>query len=263
MRSMLGQCGVDAGSMLNRFLGPGEGIRVTQYGSPEMPPTNFKRAVAALKRWHTLESLVRLEYPAHGVLGLLPGFDPRTHGNLDDDQTHFPENGWTDVASGSHAFFHRHEAPPVQAGHFHVLQGELHLAALAVDWSGLPDEVLTLNRWVSGEHWQPAAATWAAFRRWGPKTRKALRRNADRPGYREIKPREDAELLGGWVAALIPSLEPELRACLRARDQQLSEAIDLKPGVNVLEDRSLEILSRCKIQWSERLAWMHPLKDRD
>jgi len=277
---------------------------------------------AAIRRWTAVELPLREQYPCCGVLGLLSPFDPTKDRSLNDHQLHFPEVAWTDKAAGGHAFFHRHDAKKSQAGHFHVFQGEVHLGAIVLNWQGLPVEILTLNRWVTGERWQPAAATWEVFRAWslnldasvrasmhtperassdppqrarnlagcpagnpgqahesvGLKPRLAARnpgqtvpdthcagRNPHRAGRdplragRELhRAGRDTLLAGAWIAALIRSLEPEFRACLRARDQRLAEAVDRKPGENVLEDRSLEVLSRCQVRWAERLDWINP-----
>lgn len=219
------------------------------------PLSTLAKVRAALRRWKSLDTFIWTKYPSQGVFGLLSGFDPQEHRCLNEDQTHFPEDGWTDSSDGSHAFFHRHQAPRVQAGHFHVFRGEVHLASLALDWRTVPVEICTLNRWVTGERWQPAAATWGLFRTWGRNARGILRSRRSPARDPETTSPVDAALLGAWIEALIHSLEPELRECLRARDRQLAREIDRKPGVNVLEDHSLEVLSRCKLRWSERLAW--------
>ncbi|MFM7256551.1 MAG: DUF6969 family protein [Betaproteobacteria bacterium] len=316
------------------------GLRVLQIDRSATPPTTFRRVSGAIRRWTALEAALRTQSPRCGVLGLLSPFDPAKDRSLNDDQLHFPAVPWADKAKGSHAFFHRHEAPAWQAGHFHVFRGEVHLAAIALSWKGLPIEILTLNRWVTGEQWHPAAATWEVFRAWAlnldanlcegvhapDRVHSDLRSRAPgvaecpvhKPGLNlgrdpEQSPEQDPEqdpaqhpaqhpgqhpeqspesaersppralperqrggrnsqpvvpgpqrarqeshLAGGWLAALIRSLEPELRACLHARDQRLAEAIDRKPGENVLEDRSLEVLSRCKLRWAERLDWINP-----
>jgi hypothetical protein len=258
---------------------------------------------AAIGRWIAVESLIRKRYPCCGILGLLIPFNPEKDRSLNDNRLHFPDVEWTDQAAGSHAFFHRHDAPKSQAGHFHVFQGELHLGAIALNWQGLPVEILMLNRWVTGERWQPAAATWEVFRAWSLNLDASVCSGMDAseeasydpppcawslsgcpaqkpgqapesvdlnpcPSWRSPQPavpdphlaRCDPNLAGGWIANLIRSLEPELRACLRVRDRRLAEAIDRKPGENVLEDRSLEVLSRCKVRWAERLDWINPCR---
>ena len=62
---------------------------------------------------------------------------------------------------------------------------------------------------------------------------------------------QDLTLVGLWLESLLASLEPQIKACLRARDNNLASWIDRKPGVNLLEDQSLEVLSEQSICWTE------------
>lgn len=247
------------------------GCEVAQIDRRAAPVTVARRVCAALRRWEALDVLIRKDHPARGVLGLFGAFDPARYRLLDAEDLRFPDCGWTSEGGASHVFFHRHGSPSCQAGHLHVFHNEAHLAAIGLDWKGLPVELRTVNRWVTGERWQPAAATWNAFRRWGadpcavggtPRAPATPGRLAPGKGDGAFPP---ALLAPRWIGALIRSLEPELRACLRARDQRLALEIDRQPGINVLEEKSLEVLSFCRLRWAERQAWVRPdpSQDRD
>jgi len=153
------------------------------------------------------------------------GLERSKHRELSDESLHFPVLDLKSKNEKSLCFFHRHEARAAEAGHFHLFQqhrpNDVHLVAIALDWQGRPSRVFSVNRWVTGEAWMPASQTWTHFKRW-----------------RIREPRR-------WDHALRDALAlpPEAQDLLRARDQTLSDWIDRKPGVNVLEDQSLDVLS--------------------
>jgi hypothetical protein len=169
---------------------------------------------------------------------------------LGDEQQHFPEFDLKSKNEKSLCFFHRHDAKQTDAGHFHVFQhhepADVHLLAIALNWHGRPYRLFSVNRWVTGESWMPAAQTWQQFKKWRIRAERkwddALRvcRSSEHAA-------QDLAQVGLWLEALIACLEPEIKACLRARDQSLAAWVERKPGVNLLEDQSLEVLSELAI----------------
>ena len=213
-----------------------------------------------LWRWQQCEKVLRLRYPKHGVLGAL-GISRATHRRLRDERLHFPELDLKSKNNKSLCFFHRHDAKQVEAGHFHFFQHhqpeDVHLLALALNWHGWPHRLFSVNRWVTGETWMPATQTWQHFKKWRIRTE---RRWVDAWRVCECLDRsmQDPILVGLWLESLLACLEPQIKACLRARDRNLADWIDRKPGVNLLEDQSLEVLSEQSIGWAETASIVDP-----
>ncbi|MBU6382142.1 MAG: hypothetical protein EB114_07495 [Betaproteobacteria bacterium] len=193
--------------------------------------------------------MLRKRYPKQGALGAL-GLERSKHRALSDESLHFPVLDLKSKNEKSLCFFHRHEARAAEAGHFHLFQqhrpNDVHLVAIALDWQGRPSRVFSVNRWVTGEAWMPASQTWTHFKRW--RIREPRRWDHALRDALALPPEaQDLALIGLWLEALIASLENPIKDCLRARDQTLSDWIDRKPGVNVLEDQSLDVLSNIRL----------------
>ncbi|MEY3105406.1 MAG: hypothetical protein RJA72_1438, partial [Pseudomonadota bacterium] len=127
---------------------------------------------------------------------------------------------------------------------------DVHLLALALNWHGWPHRLFSVNRWVTGETWMPAAQTWQHFKKWRIRTERRWV-DAWRVCEHMDQSTQDLTLVGLWLESLLACLEPQIKACLRARDRNLANWIDRKPGVNLLEDQSLEVLSEQPICWDE------------
>lgn len=138
---------------------------------------------------------------------------------------HYPPGDIFDPDSGAQAYYHAHgEDGGDEHGHFHCflrpagLPGPIHhLVALGINRSGQLARLYTVNRWVTGDDWRPAADLIALLPRFDLQLAK--------PDY----------LANRWLTAVIMLYRAEIEALLRQRDG----AID----ATQLEDRSLEILS--------------------
>lgn len=164
-----------------------------------------------------------------------------------DEEKHFPENDFIDRSTGAQYFLHRHTSAEVgETTHIHIFKrwsskdlkavgldsAITHLAALALDSSGRPDYWFVVNQWVVGDYWLSADETVNLFVDW--KFSKAA--SLKSPRYRHWHE---------WIAGLVAShLNTSIREVLVERDQILDQMIDEKPGENVLEDRSIEVICR-------------------
>jgi len=222
---------------------------VLQSKTMQHPPSQrFKQAA---RTWWRCEEALRLRYPRQGVLGPI-GVDRLKHQRLRDERCHFPELDLKSQSASSLCFFHRHGASRHEAGHFHFFQQHLptdvHLIALALNWQGKPLRLFSVNRWVTGETWLPWQQTWRHFKGWRIR-REARRREAWQNCRTLATTAQELEMVGLWLECMLTILAPEIRHCLRARDQCLSDWVDRKPGINLLEDKSLEVLSEQAIDW--------------
>ena len=123
-------------------------------------------------------------------------------------------------------------AAPAQAGKGRYT----HLLALAVSPAGLPLRLFTTNRWVTNEILAPAGQVLRKLQQFALRT-----------------PRE-LELVHRWLAAVLTLFRPQINTLLVARDLRLESAQALRP--NVLEDRRTMLLSQCRIDLAQQMAWL-------
>jgi len=162
-----------------------------------------------------------------------------------DEDRHFPKDDFIDRLTGAQYFLHRHLSAEVgDTTHIHIFKRWsseqtravgldstiTHLAALALDAKGQPDHWFVVNQWVVGDYWLSADETVDLFRGWAF----SKGSNLKNPRYRYWH-----EWLANLVAA---NLDQTIHGLLRQRDQILDRMVDANPGVNVLEDRSIEVI---------------------
>jgi len=177
-----------------------------------------------------------------------------------------PPEGVQDAATGSAWYYHAHERPWDEHGHFHCFRyaelvrpgatpialpdepeleknGVVHLAALCVDANGLPMRLFTINQWASGEWMYPA---------------------------REVAPLVEGFRLGGetalplvsrWLSAMLGVCQPQIAWLLHERDRVLADRRALDPA-GFAKDRSIEITSALTFDLDAHLAaldtaWSH------
>jgi hypothetical protein len=186
---------------------------------------------------------------------------PLLRGNPPVQWRHYPEDDAIDAASGYQWFYHSHapEDRPgsTEHGHFHLFArrplwsrrlqsraekafAELtghppssvatrHLLAIGVDAKGLPISLFTVNSWVTGDLMLSASAT--------EKLLSDIRLDTGHPHIDTVL---------GCVLALCAE---EIGQILAARDKALAS----RPPHEVLEDRTLELLSESAIALDEKL----------
>jgi hypothetical protein len=149
---------------------------------------------------------------------------------------HYPERDVVDATAGTRFYYHAHRLDDPEHGHFHLFvhgqrAGEfMHLAALSLDVNGQPMRWFTTNRWVTGEHWRPAAQLLPHLRRWHVRTGGRLAPVAT------------------WLNAMVALYADELAQLLRERDARMAPLLQGRSRAGceaVLEDRSLDVISEC------------------
>jgi len=180
---------------------------------------------------------------------------------------HYPERDIIDPDSGAQVYYHAHDidAPGFEGDHGHIhcfLRGfaldpdaqaleagtgpalggsapagsggrapdVAHLVAISFDRMGAPSRLFTANRWVTNETVYPASALLPALRRFRVEV---------------VEPCYAANL---WLGHVIALFRPQVEVLLTARDAWLEQARAAgRSYADVLEDRSIEILSWCDI----------------
>lgn len=177
------------------------------------------------------------------------------------DWRHFPRDDAYDRETGSQYYFHLH--PPVERsedeyGHLHTFlrggtvadQGPpliwdsavcgadharskddplCHLVGISVDTMGAPLRLFATNRWVTGEDWFPAPRVSVLLEHFSV--------DHARPNW----------AVNRYVTALVALYAPQIAALLAARDAKIEELARDRPLAEVLDDRSIEVLSWCRI----------------
>jgi hypothetical protein len=183
---------------------------------------------------------------------------------------HYPENDVIDHACGYQYFYHSHSpedrTSSEEHGHFHLfareddvihrideraeqrflmrMEGEpatastASLLCISVDASGVPTELFTTNRWVTGDRLLSAAST--------------LRLIA---GFRiEVA---GPPLVNNWIAAMTQLFWPQIAELLETRDRMLARQAKRRRPAGLLDDEELEILSRIPIDIDMQIALLN------
>lgn len=160
---------------------------------------------------------------------------------------HWPEGDAQDPRHRFRWFYHCHGGEGRLAGehgHFHVFSGDKkavsHLVAISVDAKGLPLGLFTPNRWVTGEHWLPAARAIRRVERFTMAAPRAVRS------------------VSAWLSAVLRAFSPQVRALLRRRDARLAD-LEARAGRSLFDDRRIPVLSRCTVDLREQAAALDAL----
>jgi len=174
---------------------------------------------------------------------------------------HYPEGDVYDDESYSQYYYHAHREGSGEHGHFHAFlrhggmpagatpvayDGEetwpsgdealAHLVAISMDPPGWPIGLFATNRWVTAETWYAAADMIEMLPRFA-----IDHANPSWPTNR-------------WITAMLVLYGPYLEALLRQRDQVIETWRRAHPGVDVYEDRNLEITGYLPISVETQIA---------
>jgi len=168
---------------------------------------------------------------------------------------HLPEGDVYDRESHGQYYYHAHpkdEATPSihddEHGHFHTFlrgpgiadaaphpgNGDVpkepadiaaHLIGIGMDAMGTPIRLFTTNRWVTGEVWYTAEDVIGFLNRF------------------DIDSTKPSWPLNLWISALLRLYRPQIVQLLRERDEAVAAWQAAHPGVDVYEDRALEVTS--------------------
>jgi hypothetical protein len=169
-------------------------------------------------------------------------FDHYPPGDVYDDETH------------AQYYYHAHRGTLGEHGHFHTFlrvkgipegisalpyegaepwpeDDEVlsHLVAVSMDKNGIPIGLFTTNRWVTGENWFCAHDVIAMLDSF------------------VIDHAYPSWPVNRWLSAMVVLFRPQIEALLQQRDAVLEEHIQRSPGVDVFEDRELELMSEVRI----------------
>jgi hypothetical protein len=149
---------------------------------------------------------------------------------------HLPADDAYDAGSGYRWFYHCHRREARTSGehgHFHLFscpqpgEGVTHLIAISVSDRGLPLGLFTTNRWVTDERWQVASRVLGLIARFRVSSPAILRRVHE------------------WLRGCVRAFAPQIRALVEQRDARLA-TLRRSMGSDVLEDRRVAVLSRCR-----------------
>jgi hypothetical protein len=175
---------------------------------------------------------------------------------------HYPDGDVYDPHSHGQYYYHTHpqELRGGEHGHFHVFMRPKgmpkdvspapvkdfeapvdedaalsHLVGISMDEFGIPIRIFTTNRWVTGEVWYEC---------------RDVRRMVD---LFEIDHTRPSWPVNRWVSAMICLFQPQIVRLLDSRDEIVARWEANHPGVNVYEDRELEITSAIPISLDDQL----------
>ena len=174
---------------------------------------------------------------------------------------HYPPQDVFDSDTHSQYYYHAHRGLAGEHGHFHTflrapgmpagvqpvpysggeqwLVGDdalAHLIAISMDADGRPIGLFTVNRWVAADAWYPA---------------EAVIRMLDRFAIDHAYP---SWPVNRWITAMIRFFRPQIEWLVLRRDQAVARWAEAHPGVDVFEDRALEVTSELAATVEEQLA---------
>lgn len=172
---------------------------------------------------------------------------------------HYPKGDVFDRDTQSQYYYHAHRDG--EHGHFHTFlrapgmppglhpvpdakgrdwprgdQALAHIVAVSMDKLGFPLRLFTTNRWVTGETWYDAPAIIAMLDRF------------------EIDHAYPSWPTNRWITAMLRLFHPQVVALLKARDAGLAAHRAAHPGVDVYEDKALEVISEMAIDVEAQIA---------
>lgn len=178
---------------------------------------------------------------------------------------HYPPGDSVDWQTHSQYYFHAHpqDQRGGEHGHFHCfmrydgIPGKAkpvkletpqadnkdrigtHLIAISMDKAGFPVGLFTTNRWVTDETWYGAADITAMLDNF------------------LIDHTHPSWATNRWLSAMFRLFGPEIATLVDARDTAIAACAGDHPGVDVFEDRGLEITSHRAISVTKKIAAVH------
>ena len=174
---------------------------------------------------------------------------------------HYPRGDVFDEEFGAQYYYHAHRPDLGEHGHFHCflrregmppgvkpvrmppgtprpegMDAVCHLVAISMDDAGYPTHMFTTNRWVTNETFYSAADTL---------------RMVDRFRVDHVHP---CLATNQWITAMLQLFWPQIRLLLEERDRVIADWQRRHPGVNVYEDRNLEMPSRIPIDVDRQIS---------
>lgn len=175
---------------------------------------------------------------------------------------HYPPDDVRDPNTHAQFFFHAHapdDRDRPDYAHFHTFMGAAgmppgvgpagldgsrsaedgaamsHLVAISITPTGMPERLFTTNRWVTAETWYRAP---------------------------DVISMVDGFAVGGagpldrWITSMLVLFRPQIERLLHERDAAVDRWRATHPGIDVFEDRRLEITSSIDISLERHIAWL-------
>jgi len=184
----------------------------------------------------------------------------RGHGTFYELERYPPDDVF-DADSHSQYYYHAHRGLAGEHGHFHTFlrapgmpagvrpvpydgseqwpagdDALAHLIAISMDAYGRPIGLFTVNRWVAADAWYPA---------------RDVIRMLDRFAIDHAHP---SWPVNRWITATIRFFRPQIEWLLLRRDEAVTRWASAHPGVDVFEDRELEVTSELAVTVEEQFA---------
>ena len=179
------------------------------------------------------------KYPSADAIDSRSGFQYFYHAHSADDRPGAAENGHFHTFAQLDRYAHDVEDwdVPASAGNDETSEkwdpDSAHLIAISVDARGLPVELFTVNRWVTGDRWCRGAS---------------LSRLATRFDVQQAGP----PIVATWLKACFTLYAAEINSLLFERDATVQLAFaERASGCRITEDRSLEVLSSRTLSFSD------------
>ncbi|OIN93400.1 MAG: hypothetical protein AUJ20_04290 [Comamonadaceae bacterium CG1_02_60_18] len=180
---------------------------------------------------------------------------------------HYPNDDVFDRDTQSQYYYHAHRGLDGEHGHFHTFirppgmpdsmqpiehqnasepwpkgrDALSHLIAISMDAYGFPIGLFTTNRWVTNEAWYAACDV----------TQLLARFNIDHAA--------PSWPVNRWISALFVLFRPQMRQLLLQRDAAVAQWAVQHPGVDVFEDRALDVTSWVSISVDDQVSQVQAL----
>jgi len=143
------------------------------------------------------------------------------------------ETGIFDRRTRCQFYYHSHDGRREEAGHFHTVRlfrdRTVHLVAISMAADGWPQALFTVNRWATGDAWEPPAT---------------IARYVE--GFHVDERRGPREVVR-FVNLVFRAFRAEIVRLQEAKVAALLDHQQRHPDRNALDDRNLEILSRVPV----------------
>lgn len=225
-----------------------------------VPAAREALSTAALARMHAAGREIAECYRVLEKAGLnIVGEVLRGHGTFYEYE-HYPPDDVFDRETHAQYYYHAHRGGGLEHGHFHTFlrakgmpagcapvaydgpeawptgdDALSHLIAISMDDIGRPIGLFAVNRWVTGDAWYPA---------------EHVIRMLDRFAIDHAFP---SWPVNRWISAMLVLFRPQVEALVRHRDIVLARWQSDHPGVDVFEDRALEITGYLPISVEEEM----------
>lgn len=173
---------------------------------------------------------------------------------------HYPKDDVFDSETNSQYYYHAHRSGEKEHGHFHTFlrqpgmpsgvkpivysgtepwpEGDAalsHLIGISMDAYGFPIGLFATNRWVTAEAWYNAEEVITML------------------DYFRMDHAHPSWPVNIWISAMFVLFRPQMEILLRQRDQVIAGWECRYPGIDVYEDRELELTGYLSINVEQQI----------